>query len=295
MLITMYFLLYTSNMAKRMKTGIIYLVHNNVTGKKYVGQSVRTLATRWQEHCKQAESGKGWALQAAIRKYGKENFSVTVLAEAIETSLPQLEVLFIYLHNSIENGYNLTPGGDGVPCTDAMRKKMSLAQSNRLPPSEETRRKISVFHKGKIISPESRLKMRQARIGKPTSQAHRDAISKARLGTRHSEETIAKISSANSGERNANWGKPESEETKAKKSDSLRKHFAANPRDKFSQETRSRMSAAKRSDPNINERMKQIASVRKGKPAANRGSTHSEETKAKMKAYWAARREARAA
>ena len=95
--------------------------------------------------------------------------------------------------------HNRTDGGEGI--------------SN---PSEETRRKMSETHKGKIVSEESR-----KRIGEANKNP--------------SEETRRKKSDANRGENNPNYGKTASEETKRKMSEAHK-----NP----SEETRRKMSGA---------------------------------------------------
>lgn len=260
-----------------------------------MGQSVRTVDIRWKEHWKLADRGKGWSLHAAIRKYGKENFTHVVIAEAPECELPQLEVLFIYLHDSIANGYNLTSGGDGVPCTDEMRKKMSDSQKARPPITEEHRAVLRKAQAGKVISVEQRKIMSLTMTGRTLSPEHVLAISKGQTGTKRTAETKAKMSLAQSGENHPMFGTRESEETKAKKSASLLKYYETNSKPPTSDETKALMSAAKKNDPMMMTRMRLLGDRKIGKPAANKGSTHTEETKLKMKAYWAARREAKLA
>lgn len=50
---------------------IIYKIVNLITGKIYIGQTVGSLNTRWNQHC--LISSKCAALNGAINKYGKEN------------------------------------------------------------------------------------------------------------------------------------------------------------------------------------------------------------------------------
>ena len=54
-------------------------------------------------------------IDAAIRKYGKENFKVEIIDNCTEEQLDDLERFYIAKYNSYENGYNLTRGGqDGI-------------------------------------------------------------------------------------------------------------------------------------------------------------------------------------
>ena len=50
--------------------GVVYLILNMLNGKKYVGQTTKTVEERFRQHkrCKKGLIGK------AIRKYGKEKF-----------------------------------------------------------------------------------------------------------------------------------------------------------------------------------------------------------------------------
>ena len=106
-------------------------------------------------------------------------------------------------------------------------------------PTEESRKKISDYHKGKPKSDTQIQNMRMAQKGKPKksavyqSEEYRALMSKiksgegnARFGVEVSEETRNKIGAANKGKVPANKGVPMSEEQKAK----IRATKAANPK-----------------------------------------------------------------
>ena len=120
--------------------------------------------------------------------------------------------------------HNRTDGGEGI--------------SN---PSEETRRKMSETHKGKIVSEESR-----KRIGEANKNP--------------SEETRRKKSDANRGENNPNYGKTASEETRKKLSEALK-----NP----SEEIRRKISEASKN--RSKEILKKIGEAQKGRKWWNDG------------------------
>ena len=91
--------------------GIVYLIWCKVTGKKYVGQTTRTLEERFSEHCcANSYIGK------AIRKYGRKNFICGIIK--ICTSKDELDACEIFhisaLRSKVPYGYNLTDGGEGT-------------------------------------------------------------------------------------------------------------------------------------------------------------------------------------
>jgi hypothetical protein len=102
-------------------------------------------------------------------------------------------------------------------------------------PTEESRKKISDFHKGKAKSEEHKEKIRQGNIGKkkpPRTAEYRALMSKLKSGPNNpmygkgcSEERARKIGEANKGKVPTNKGVPMSEEQKAK----IRATKAANP------------------------------------------------------------------
>lgn len=79
-----------------------------------------TLAVRWSQHKKVAKRGSPTALHAAIRKYGVASFSVSSMVSVLEgvgrDALCEIERLLIAQENTMAPaGYNMTPGGDGLP------------------------------------------------------------------------------------------------------------------------------------------------------------------------------------
>lgn len=91
----------------------IYQITNNINGKIYVGKTNSSIDKRFKEHCKDAfrERNEKRPLYAAMRKYGTENFSISLLEE---TDNPEeREVYWIENLGSFKKGYNATMGGDG--------------------------------------------------------------------------------------------------------------------------------------------------------------------------------------
>lgn len=113
-------------------TGRIYVVTNQVNGKRYVGKTIRFVHERWNFHVsgRNSKSRKHTILARAINKYGVAAFRVeevcTITAESksdLNEKLSRLEREYIVLyqsHHSTGHGYNLTWGGDGGPTRDGI-------------------------------------------------------------------------------------------------------------------------------------------------------------------------------
>ena len=106
--------------------GEIYKITNTITHKCYVGQTRSHRLNhskyrpfghkgRFTDHVHEAHSNKknqSWYLNAAILKYGAENFQCELLTTCQVADLNEYEAKFILENNSkFPNGYNLTDGG----------------------------------------------------------------------------------------------------------------------------------------------------------------------------------------
>lgn len=93
----------------------IYKITNKISGKSYIGQTRTSLSERMNKHYSRANTDATTGIDFAIKKYGKENFSVEVLKECKEEELDNLERYYIEFYDTYNNGYNLTLGGqDGL-------------------------------------------------------------------------------------------------------------------------------------------------------------------------------------
>jgi hypothetical protein len=145
--------------------GQIYLITNTINGKKYVGQTLtHTLnhgkyrpfgyVKRFENHVSEAirnvKKNQCTYLNTAIRKYGKDVFSVELLEDDCEISnLDVLEITYIDEYESFHEtgkGYNLTKGGHGTSrMTEDMRAKISETLTTRFSDMEE-RKKLIACH-----------------------------------------------------------------------------------------------------------------------------------------------------
>lgn len=195
----------------------IYLVTNLLNSKKYVGITKFSIEERFLQHTK-----RGFLLTEAIKKYGKQKFSVE-LVEKVESpeKAYKLEQYYIEKYNTKSpNGYNLTNGGDGIfgwEVTEKYRQECSTKVKQL-----HKEKKVGMY--GKIHTEETKKKMSESSKGKPkpwligrkVSEETKEKIRQVNLGKTHSEETKKKISENHhdvSGKNNPMHGKKHSFET----------------------------------------------------------------------------------
>jgi group I intron endonuclease len=167
---------------------LIYLIKNRITGKEYVGQTIRSLSERWREHCRPSKSKKCTELHNAITKHGREAFVVSVLAET--DSLDELnrsEAHHIEGRNTITPfGYNLTTGGENYIRSSLTRARMAKASTGRKY-SDESKLKMSLSRRGKLSEKQAKhlRQMQNAHIGSHHTQEWREACSKWMQGNKN--------------------------------------------------------------------------------------------------------------
>jgi group I intron endonuclease len=116
---------------------MIYRATNTHTFKNYIGQTSKSLDCRRMQHEKNAREGRQSRFYSALRKYGSGAFvwSVFVSQSGSRKETDDYERFLIRLFQTqdIRYGYNMAAGGEGM--------------SN---PTDETRRRMSESHKGKV-------------------------------------------------------------------------------------------------------------------------------------------------
>lgn len=175
----------------------IYKITNRLNKKIYIGVTGRVVTERWGAHCQHAlntRSAKFNRMQKAIRKYGKTNFDLEIIAQADSKGESwALEIHYIEKYNSYYKngfGYNMTLGGEtdtlkDHPNREEIIQKMKAAKLNFIPwnkgkpHSLETRKKIQQLAVRRFANPEEREKIRKAKLGKPLSK---ELIDKIRRG-----------------------------------------------------------------------------------------------------------------
>lgn len=191
----------------------IYLHHNKINGKNYVGQTCLKPEKRW------GGQGQGYKKQPrfwnAIQKYGWENFEHKILMEGLnQEEANQAEQYWIKFFNSnnSEHGYNLTSGSQGH----------NNLSAQGLEKKRESLRKYWASEEGRAQAKKHSLET----MGKNNPM----------YGKHHSEESKKKISESHTGEKNGNYGKHFTQEHRSKISEANKgkhKHIGEkNPRAK---------------------------------------------------------------
>lgn len=156
---------------------LIYCITNKMNNKKYVGQTVNSLEVRYAEHCRD----KARTVGKAIKKYGRENFSVEQLDVATNIAeLNEKEIYWIaHIGTLAPNGYNLCYGGGNTKGykhrmesrerMGATKKRTKVVQGKNNPfygkrHTDETRKKMSEkWQSGeRVMTEEHKDKMRKA-------------------------------------------------------------------------------------------------------------------------------------
>lgn len=115
----------------------LYCIVNAINNKEYIGITTVGVRKRFCDHKSKANSGINRPLYRAIRKYGIDNFSISVIGEASSwEALCALEIKTIEERRTLSKfgkGYNITHGGEGsigVSPSKITREKLSKARDN---------------------------------------------------------------------------------------------------------------------------------------------------------------------
>ncbi len=218
--------------------GVIYRISCLENDKCYIGRTKNTLRDRWYYHCR--PSSGCLSLKRAIKKYGKESFTIQEIASSWDLeNLRELEVLLIKQENTLSpNGYNLinTNKGPGEISEETRRKLKShtgqTPWNKGIPMREESKQKLSEANKGHpgswrglTMSDEHKQKMSEAHIGQTPwnkdrimTDEYRETRSRIARETFDPDHQRAMTEAA----RQINTGTPRSEETKKKIGDKQR-------------------------------------------------------------------------
>lgn len=176
---------------RREKTCGVYRWTHTATGRKYVGSSKdmerrkreQILAARW-------DSARFFARHLHI--LGVDSFSYEVLEICPEETRLQREKFWIEYFDCVKTGFNVRPDPtafkDCYQISDEGRQKLSHCGRTRVV-TEETRARLRFAHGGK----------NHHMYGKRHSEITKFAISLAHIGKKMSPETKAKLSAAQKG------------------------------------------------------------------------------------------------
>jgi group I intron endonuclease len=163
-------------------SGCIYLVQNMNNGKTYIGQTrFKSPIRRWNAHINMSKHGSTLAIHSAIRKYGVDAFHFESLCSVPYDALNNMEAYYAEQYESYT--WN-NPGG----------YNMAWCGESKL--TDETRIKISIKAKGRVISEEQRCKISETLKGR-TGHKHTPEmckfLSERMKGTKPTKESIEKM------------------------------------------------------------------------------------------------------
>jgi group I intron endonuclease len=180
----------------------IYKILNLINGNTYIGSAVnikkRIWLHKWQLRNKKHANTH---LQKSFDKYGEDNFSFNTVEFCDYSKCIEREQFYI---DSINPEYNIckTAGSVfGIKRSPETIKKLSEAAYNRVPISDETRKKLSDSHKGKRLSPESQAKRVASVTGQKRSPETCRKISESNIGKAHPDHVKKALLVANLGKK----------------------------------------------------------------------------------------------
>jgi len=202
-------------MRKEKKYHFIYKTTNLINNRYYIG-------LHSTDNLDDGYLGSGTYLNRAIKKYGKPNFKREILEfhKSRKDVILREKELVTLLEVQDVNCMNMVRGGQSVEIithTGETRRKMSEVRKGKTK-SKEWRENMSKSHTGKKMSPEMCKKMSEIAKNRIYSEETRRKMSESHRGYQ-SEESKLKISKANSGEKNGQFGTTASEETRRKMSE----------------------------------------------------------------------------
>lgn len=223
----------------------IYQIQSKVKPERiYIGSAV-SMGQRWNSHLNDLRNNRHHSkkLQYHYNKYGESDLQFSILLGCEREDLIKIEQYFIDSNNPYFNSSKTA----GKGCNLGIHL------------SEEQKRNLSIFRKGKKLSQETCNKIANGHRGIKLSEDHR----------RH-------ISESNKGRKGSLAGKSFSEEHR-------RKIGEANRRRKLSEETKKKISDAHKGTHPSEETKRKWRENRKGEKNPLYGKSHSDETKQKIR------------
>lgn len=190
----------------------LYKITNTMNEKLYIGITKLSLSERWAKHIRQANDPK-YPLHRAMRKYGIENFSISLIEENNDrVYISSLEEPTIKQFDSRNNGYNVALGGYGGDLgPEANEKRKITIASKTTEEKQAISEKLSKVRLGRQATTETKLRLSQ--------------LQKLRGGYGpkvHSTETKTKMSLASRGKNKSQTAKQRMSESAIENKNCLR-------------------------------------------------------------------------
>jgi group I intron endonuclease len=168
----------------------IYKIVNKINGKSYYGSSI-DFDERWTNHKRQLNTNKhkNNHLQRSYNKYGIDNF-IFLIIEYVEKPLNYTNNEFMkYLQTEYEQDYLDIYWDSGINCFNN-RKNASGGRNCGFKQSQKTKDKLSIAHKGKILTKKHKDNISISLKGKsknPFTEEHKNKLSIAKIGHKNND------------------------------------------------------------------------------------------------------------
>lgn len=154
----------------------IYKIENQKNGKIYIGKTLKSIQERMETHIRDSQRVNiaNRPLYKAFKKYGIENFSISVVEECSEEVVNEREIYWIEMYGSFKYGYNATCGGDGKRYCDydliyaLYEEGKNVSEISCITHYDEQTCRVALDNKG--ITHEMRVKRGREKIIKPVLQ-----------------------------------------------------------------------------------------------------------------------------
>lgn len=114
-------------------TGVIYKIENKVSGKVYIGQTIRCPKTRIQTHMSNLRNNQhiNRHLQSSFNKHGEKSFSSEIIGVYPIDELDSIEIRLISFYKEKKTSYNIEHGGNARKIiSDETREILSTTSRN---------------------------------------------------------------------------------------------------------------------------------------------------------------------
>lgn len=234
-------------MWKKGKVSGVYKIFCFKNGKIYIGQSV-DVEKRFKDHKYNLRKNKHTnpILQHAWNFYEEKDFEFSIVEECEKNKqfLNEREQYWMDHYKVCEEGFNIKPKADASEISEETKRKIGAFNKGKVT-SEETKKKMSESSKGRVMSEETKKKISEAKKGKSSwnkgrawTDEEKKKLSDAHIGQIVSEETKRKLSIISKARGiseecrrkciESRKGKELSEETKRKMSEAKKGHIPWN-------------------------------------------------------------------
>jgi group I intron endonuclease len=155
---------------------VIYEFINKTNGKSYIGQTINYKKRIKDHQFNYKNNLKKTPFYSALKKYGWNNFEINIIEECSEKLLNEKEIYWISEKKSLyPNGYNLLEGGNQAKHTDITRQKISERRKG-MKFSEKHIENLKKSHLGYVMPEEQKIKISQSNKGKIVSEDTRKKL-----------------------------------------------------------------------------------------------------------------------